>query len=475
MIQAFVGQNIVDGSCGAGSRIGGSKDHSRDAGVNDRSRAHDTRFQGAIERGPWEPIVLARAGGFSQSGDFGVPRGIMLRDRAIPSAAKDLSIGRNDDGADRNLTGRQRFSGFFQSQFHKLIVHNRMVDYRAMHPVRSLVLALLLFSAAKAQGVRMPPEFLPLEVGKRWTYDLLSEAGQKTGQMAFVVEEYTIVAGTSFYVLSGFPFSNESEEIRFVRYDRGERQFMRKLGTDEGPLFFGDGSVTEVLESDSTGAALKFLLRMDTMTLTFERGVGIVEARLQKPAGVLIAKMVRSAPPATTAAPAPAPATTRTPATGNAGPGPAPTVVVPRSAPMVVIPPAAPPAGRRESVTATLSSENPQMNLGVSPSLDGYDIVIVVINTSEKLLPFRFNSSQTFDIVITNEAGKEVWRWSKERFFGQVVRSDSIRPKGRWQFQEAWNRRDYDGNLLEPGRYRITATITSLPAVSAPPVFLDLR
>jgi hypothetical protein len=334
---------------------------------------------------------------------------------------------------------------------------------------------LLLVTAAKAQGVRMPPEFLPLEVGKRWTYDLSTEAGQKTGQVAFVVEEYTIVSGTSFYVLSSFPFSNESEEIRFIRYDRAERQFMRKLGTDEGPLFFGDGAVTEVLESDSAGVALRFLLRMDTMTLTFERGVGVVEARMQKPGGVMIAKMVRGAPPSTTAAPAPAPATPRTPAAGNAGPAPTPSVVVPRSAPMVVIPPAASPAGRRESVTATLSSENPQMNVGVSPSLNGYDIVIVVINTSDKLLPFRFNSGQTFDIVITNETGKEVWRWSREHFFTQVVRSDSIRPKGRWQFQEAWNRRDNDGNPLEPGRYRITAIITSNPAVNAPPVFVDLR
>jgi hypothetical protein len=342
-----------------------------------------------------------------------------------------------------------------------------------MHPIRSLVLALVFVSLAKAQGVRMPPEFLPLEVGKRWAYDLSTEGGQKTGQMVFAVEEYTIVAGTSFYVLSGFPFSNESEEIRFVRYDRTERQFMRKLGTDEGPLFFGDGAVTEVLESDSSGTAQKFLLRMDTIALTFERGVGIIEARLEKPGGVVVARMVRNLPPATSAAPAPAPVTTRTPA--SAGTAPTPTVVVPRSAPMVVIPPAAPPPGRRESVTATLSSENPQMSVGVVPALGGYDIVIVVINTSEKLLPFRFNTGQTFDIVITNEAGNEVWRWSKERFFTQVVRSDSIRPKGRWQFQEAWNRRDNDGNPLEPGRYRITATITSLPAVTAPPVFVDLR
>jgi len=349
-----------------------------------------------------------------------------------------------------------------------------MVDYRAMHSLRSLVLVLLMARLASAQGVRMPADFLPLEVGKSWMYDLMNESGQKAGQMVFAVEEYTIVQGTSFYVLSGFPFSSESDEIRFIRYDRAEREFMRKLGSDEGPLFFGDGARTEVLESDDAGVARRFALHTDTMTLTFERGVGIVEAWLQRPAGVVVARLVPATPASSTASRAPAAPSTASPSVSpNAGP--APTVVVPRAAPMVVIPPPAPAGNRRESAVATLSSENPQMNLGVNPSPDGYDIVLVVVNTSEKLLPFRFGSSQTYDFVIQNETGQEVWSWSHDRFFTQVVRSDSIRSKGRWQFQAVWNRRDNAGNALEPGLYRLTAIITSLPPVATPPAVLELR
>jgi hypothetical protein len=58
----------------------------------------------------------------------------------------------------------------------------------------------------------MPADFLPLEVGTRWIYDLTDEAGQKVGQMSFGVEEYTIIEGASFYVLSEFPFSEEQGE-----------------------------------------------------------------------------------------------------------------------------------------------------------------------------------------------------------------------------------------------------------------------
>jgi len=54
-------------------------------------------------------------------------------------------------------------------------------------------IALLLFLApltALAQpGVRMSADFLPLEVGNRWVYDVFNEAGQKTGAMEFAVQE----------------------------------------------------------------------------------------------------------------------------------------------------------------------------------------------------------------------------------------------------------------------------------------------
>jgi hypothetical protein len=45
-----------------------------------------------------------------------------------------------------------------------------------------------------SQGVRMSADFLPLDVGKHWTYDVTNEAGTKLGQISFAVEDYTIVS-----------------------------------------------------------------------------------------------------------------------------------------------------------------------------------------------------------------------------------------------------------------------------------------
>ncbi len=95
------------------------------------------------------------------------------------------------------------------------------------------ILFLLLPASLFAQpGVRMSADFLPLEVGNRWVYDLLSENGQKLGALDVAVQEYRIVGGRSFYLLTSFPFVTEdTTPTRLIRYDAkitnvhvGERQ-----------------------------------------------------------------------------------------------------------------------------------------------------------------------------------------------------------------------------------------------------------
>src|SRR4030095_14756047 len=116
----------------------------------------------------------------------------------IVTASHDLSVRRRDDGPDRNLSRGHWRSRLLHGLFHQFVVHFRMLNYPAMKSLRGLLLALLLFPLPGwAQGVRMSADFLPLEVGRSWTYDVTNETGQKVGQIGFEVEEYTIVSGAS--------------------------------------------------------------------------------------------------------------------------------------------------------------------------------------------------------------------------------------------------------------------------------------
>src|SRR5205823_4811546 len=105
------------------------------------------------------------------------------------------------------------------------------------------VLFFVLPSALFAQpGVRMSADFLPLEVGNRWVYDVFNEGGQKIGAVDFVVQDRRIVDGRSFYVVNNFPFvADGSEPAKLIRYDKEERQYVKIVEGREDPLFLADG------------------------------------------------------------------------------------------------------------------------------------------------------------------------------------------------------------------------------------------
>jgi len=367
----------------------------------------------------------------------------------IVTTSHDCAVHGDHQGADGHLPGTQGCSRLLQGLPHQFVIHHRMLNYRAMNSLRGLSLAFLVMLVPLpgwSQGVRMSADFLPLEVGKSWTYDVTNDVGNKLGQISFAVEQYTIVSGTSFYVLSDFPFTLETgEPIRFIRYDREERYFIRRAGSNDGPLFLDDSAKTEVIDSDSAGSPQKFVLTMDSMSLTFQRGVGIVEARMRRSGTPVIAKLVAS------------PVTPGTPPAG-------PTAAAPtdKTTTTLVPPPVAP--TRRESPVAAVSAQNPRLDVSASPVPEGYRFVIVITNTSDKLLPLRFTSGQTYDFVLRDTlADREVWRWSSGNFFSQVVRNESIRGEGKWQFEVTWNRKDNDDKPVPPGAYRLTATVTSSP------------
>jgi hypothetical protein len=79
-------------------------------------------------------------------------------------------------------------------------------------------------------------------------------------------------------------------------------------------------------------------------------------------------------------------------------------------------------------------------------------------------------SGQDFDIIVTDEAGHEVWRWSHDRFFTQVFRMLTLEPRGQRVFRASWDQRDNDGQPVLPGRYQATAELAAVERIPASPV-----
>ena len=184
-------------------------------------------------------------------------RWIARRNWLVERTGNDGPINK-DYSADWNLTGNIGLPCLRQSHFHVMRVQIR--EHASMlhlfHMKFVAILLCLMPVTLFAQGVRMSGDFLPLEVGNRWVYDIVNEGGQKIGSVDFAIKEHRIIDGRSYYVLSGFPFAPDDGSLdRLIRYDRQERQYMRMVDDEEGPLFLADGATAEVLQADDSGLA----------------------------------------------------------------------------------------------------------------------------------------------------------------------------------------------------------------------------
>ena len=94
------------------------------------------------------------------------------------------------------------------------------------------------------------------------------------------------------------------------------------------------------------------------------------------------------------------------------------------------------------------------------------ELTFAVKNRGSKPRTFHFRSSKLFDIRITR-AGKEVFRLSRGKAYAAVISNLTIDPGQTRSFTARWDQKDFDGNQVGPGAYKVHAQLTA--AVDAPP------
>src|SRR5216683_2973105 len=121
MIKARVGEDFEAGADGAAFGIVGAVDEAGDTGLNDSARAHAAELDGDVERGIRKAVVAKKAGGFSQSNDFGVGRGVAIADGAVAGTGENPAV-MDEHGADGDFAGCGGGAGLSKSFLHELNV-----------------------------------------------------------------------------------------------------------------------------------------------------------------------------------------------------------------------------------------------------------------------------------------------------------------------------------------------------------------
>lgn len=105
-------------------------------------------------------------------------------------------------------------------------------------------------------------------------------------------------------------------------------------------------------------------------------------------------------------------------------------------------------------------ADNLNYQFYVIPSIgpESTELEMVLKNEENFPLHYEFPTSQLFEITITDKSGKEVYKYSKGRYFLQAFQTLSIKPHETRKIIQRWNYQS-DGNRAAPGEYQVTVSL----------------
>ena len=95
----------------------------------------------------------------------------------------------------------------------------------------------------------------------------------------------------------------------------------------------------------------------------------------------------------------------------------------------------------------------PEVSFGVAVDRGAKAVRLTLRNTTGAPLKLEFGSGQTFDVVVRDEDGKDVWQWSDGRGFTQALRSETVSGERVWVVALP---------VLKAGRYSVEGWLTTM-------------
>ena len=113
----------------------------------------------------------------------------------------------------------------------------------------------------------------------------------------------------------------------------------------------------------------------------------------------------------------------------------------------------------RTSARKAAVSEQPSVDatLYVHAGESSIRLALHVVNAGTKRVEITFPSGQTYDFVILDSLGREMWHWGSERMFTQTLRNRLLDGGEALDIEETWN-----AASLAPGRYTARGILTSV-------------
>jgi len=108
---------------------------------------------------------------------------------------------------------------------------------------------------------------------------------------------------------------------------------------------------------------------------------------------------------------------------------------------------------RRKEAPKPAPKIDSRLNVAVNPHV--VRLALDVKNVGNKHVELTFPCGQTYEFVVVDSVGREVWRWSDRRMFTQGVQNKQLGTGDSMQVSESWTPN------AKPGRYTVIATLKS--------------
>ncbi|MBM7615195.1 BsuPI-related putative proteinase inhibitor [Alkaliphilus hydrothermalis] len=93
---------------------------------------------------------------------------------------------------------------------------------------------------------------------------------------------------------------------------------------------------------------------------------------------------------------------------------------------------------------------------------EGIDVDFKLINTTREAKEITFPSGQQFEMIIVDDGGEEVYRFSEGRFFTMAMTSKQLQPGEVLHWKNLWKCIDKNGKKRKEGNYKVIVKIKAM-------------
>ncbi|WP_138420483.1 BsuPI-related putative proteinase inhibitor [Aquibacillus sediminis] len=115
-------------------------------------------------------------------------------------------------------------------------------------------------------------------------------------------------------------------------------------------------------------------------------------------------------------------------------------------------------AGEEQVEENTVSMENVELSTDALIEGDQAKFVLELENTNEEDVDLLMPSGKKYEIVVTNDEGEEVYRYSEGKMFTQALETVTIPADDKVAWEEEWDLHSED-ELVEEGEYNVDFTV----------------